>query len=172
MKNKKRTKKIVLLALLVAIMVIFSRFISIETEFLKFSFTFIPEAITGALFGPIWTPVATVAADFIGMWIAPKAQFFFGFTLNALITGVIYGYFLGKKEVKWSNIAWAVILNAVIVRLLLTPLWLYMMYHMPLLAIMPVRILKQCITVPLEIIALDLILRRLPLARWRKEIDG
>lgn len=170
MKRRKETKRLVVLSLLIAIMVIFSRFISIETEFMKFSFTFLPEMLTGALFGPLWTSVATVAADFIGMWIAPKAQFFPGFTLNALLTGLIYGYFLGKRGVTLKNTIYASLCNTVLIRLLLTPFWLYLMYHLPILPLLGVRLIKQMLTLPIEIALSYLCLTKLPLKRWKKEL--
>lgn len=163
--KKLSTKKVAVLSLMIAIIVIFSRYIAIETQLMKFSFTFIPEAITGALFGPLWSMISNVIADFIGMWIAPKSQFFIGFTLNAAVTGLIYGYFCYKRPIHWQNIALACLLNALIVHLCLTPLWLHMMYKMPFWAMIPTRIVKECISIPLQIFILTFIMKRLP---WKK----
>lgn len=170
--NKQMIRRIAVLSLMIAIIVIFSHFIAIETQVMKFSFTFIPEAITGALFGPLWSAVANVIADFIGMWLAPKASFFFGFTLNALLTGLIYGYFCSKNPMRWQNIAKAVIVNAVIVHLVLTPLWLQMMYDMPYVVQIGPRLIKELITIPLQIILLSLIMKRLPWKKMLKIVDN
>ena len=171
-KNKKMIRKIAVLSLMIAIIVVFSHFIAIETQVMKFSFTFIPEAITGALFGPLWSAVANVLADFIGMWLAPKASFFFGFTLNALITGAIYGYFCAKDPRRWQNMAKAVIANSIIVHLILTPLWLQMMYHLPFLAQLGPRLIKEVIMIPLQIVILSVIMKRLPWPKMFKMIGN
>ncbi len=163
--NKKQIRKIAVLSLMIAIIVIFSHFIAIETEVMKFSFTFIPEAILGALFGPLWSMIAAVIADFLGMWLAPKASFFFGFTLNAAITGLIYGYFCRKRPTDWKFLLMAVLSNAIIVHLMLTPLWLHLMYGLPFWAQIAPRLLKEMISIPLQVFILTFIMKRLP---WKK----
>lgn len=51
-KEKFGTKSIALMGVLIAVVVVFSRFFAYETTFLKISFTFIPESLIGMIFGP------------------------------------------------------------------------------------------------------------------------
>ena len=76
MKKHLDARSITTMALLIAMMVTLSRILGIETQFLKVSFTFIPEIIMGMLFGPFWTGIGSVIADFVGMSLFAKAPFF------------------------------------------------------------------------------------------------
>lgn len=75
MKKHLDARSITTMALLIAMMVTLSRILGIETQFLKVSFTFIPQIIMGMLFGPFWTGIGAVIADFIGMSLFAKAPF-------------------------------------------------------------------------------------------------
>ena len=83
MNKKFSTKKIVMLALFVALEVIASRFLAIEFIDKKFSFTFIVTATMGALFGPWFAALTGVVSDIIGNLLFGKFGFFPGFTLTA-----------------------------------------------------------------------------------------
>lgn len=168
--TKFRTRQLTVLALLIAISIIFKQFLDIGTDQLKIMFTFIPNSIIGALFGPLWSTIGLTIADLIGSTLFPNGAFFLGFTLNAMLSGFIYGYFLYKKDYTWTRITTVVLLNIILINLILTPIWLNIMYHTPILATMPIRFIKQCITAPIEIIILHLILNRLPITNWRKRI--
>lgn len=169
-KTKSRTRQLTVLALLIAIAIICEQFLQIGTPTLKVAFTFIPNSIIGALFGPVWSMIGLVIADLIGSSLFPNGAFFIGFTLNALISGFIYGYFLYRKPFTWKRVTTVVLLNTVIINIILTPLWLQMMYHTPIMALMPIRLIKQCINAPIEIVIMHLILNRLPIEKWRQRI--
>ena len=84
-------------------MVVLSQILGFETAYLKLTFTFVPELIMGMLFGPFWTAVGASVADIAGMILFPKSAYFFGFTINAFVGGLIYGYFFYRKEVTWKR---------------------------------------------------------------------
>lgn len=154
-KSKIETRMITLMGLLVAMMVILSRFIAIETQFLKVSVTFIPESLMGILFGPFWTGIGSAIADVVGMLLFSKAPYFPGFTLNAFITGAIYGFFYYKKKLTWQRVFVATFLVTVIVHFFLTPLWLGLMYGVDITNIVwwiP-RIVKNIIFFPIQVVA-------------------
>ena len=100
-KKKFGTKSIALMGVLIAVVVVFSRFFAYETTFLKISFTFIPESLIGMIFGPFWAGIGTAVADVVGMLLFPKAGYFPGFTLNAFLAGAILMY-----GVNLANFAW------------------------------------------------------------------
>ncbi|EOH86529.1 membrane protein [Enterococcus pallens ATCC BAA-351] len=168
MKKKMDARSITTMALLIAMMVTLTRVLGIETQFLKVNFSFVPEIIMGMLFGPIWTGVGAVIADFIGMALLPKAPFFIGFTINAFLSGAIYGYFFYKKEITWKNSIQSVLVNTVVINLMLTPLWLAMMYHVPLdsWVIWAPRLIKAVIWVPIQSILTYFLGSVLPYKRW------
>ncbi|GCF93512.1 folate ECF transporter [Enterococcus florum] len=168
MKKKMDARSITTMALLIALMVTLSRVLGIETQFLKVSFTFVPEIIMGMLFGPLWSGIGAVVADFVGMALLPKAPFFIGFTLNAFLEGAIYGYFFYKKEITWKNSIQSVLVVNVLINLILTPLWLAIMYSVPLNSwiIWAPRLIKAVIWIPVQSIMTYFLGSVLPYKRW------
>lgn len=168
MKKQLDARSITTMALLIAMMVTLSRILGIETQFLKVSFTFIPEIIMGMLFGPIWTGIGSVIADFIGMSLFAKAPFFIGFTINAFLEGAIYGYFFYKKEITWKNSIQSVLVSTILINLILTPLWLAMMYHVPLNSwvIWTPRLIKTVIWIPIQTAITYFLGDVLPYKQW------
>ncbi|MBL1227722.1 folate family ECF transporter S component [Enterococcus sp. BWB1-3] len=176
LRMKKRvleTRKLTLLALLIALVVVFTRFLSYEDQFLRISFTFIPESVMGVLFGPLWTGIGSAIADAVGVILFPKTGAYFpGFTLNAIITGGIYGFFYYRKELTWLRVFIATLLVTGIVHLFLTPLWLGLMYGVDLANIawwIP-RIIKNSIFFPVQVVGTYLIGTKLPYKQFLSKL--
>lgn len=152
MKKKIDAHMIATMGLLVALMVVLSQIFGFETQLIKITFDFIPEVIMASLFGPWWTGIGASLADIIGNTILGKAPFFIGFTLNALIGGIIYGLFFYKKSITIKNAFLAVLCNTLIISLCLTPIWLSIMYGIPLTdeKLWVARIIKAAIMLPVQ----------------------
>lgn len=152
MNRKIDAQMISVMGMLVALIVVLSNILAIDTQFLKITLEFIPKMIMGMMFGPYWAAVGTVLADIIGNTLFAKAPFFIGFTLNKLIEGLIYGHFFYKKEVTWKNSFACTLLVTLIISLILTPIWLAIMYSVPINSwvIWGPRIVKAVISVPLQ----------------------
>lgn len=165
-KNRLDARMITVMGLLIALMVTLSRLVSFETPLLKISVTFIPQVIMGILFGPFWTGIGSVLADIVGMALFPKSVFFIGFTLNAFIEGAIYGFFFYRKEITWKNAILATLSVTVIVSLILTPLWLVIMYQVPMNWVFwGPRLLKAIIWLPIQSTMIYVIGRAMPYKR-------
>ena len=54
MEQKSNTKRLVVLAFLIALEIILTRFCSIQTPIVRIGFGFLPVAMMGILYGPIW----------------------------------------------------------------------------------------------------------------------
>lgn len=171
--KKLETRSLTTMALLIAMMIVTSQLLSFETQFLKITFTFIPQMILGMLFGPIWAGIAGVVADFAGMALFGKAAFFFGFTLNAFLESAIYGYFFYKKEITWKNTIPAVLVATISINLILTPIWLSMMYGVPLdsWVIWAPRIIKTVIWMPIQIFTMYYLGQIMPYKRWANRLN-
>lgn len=156
MNKKVTTKQITVMSLLIALIVVLSNILSIETQFLKLTFEFIPKVIMGLLFGPFWTGIGSVIADVIGNTMFAKAPFFIGFTLNKLIEGLIYGYFFYGKKITLKNATYSTLCVVLLINLFLTPIWLAIMYQVPLTSsvIWIPRIIKSIIIIPVQVITI------------------
>jgi ECF transporter S component (folate family) len=149
-----KVKKVVLAGLLLAILVVFQRYISLETQFLRLSFAYVPFILIGTLLGPVWGAIIGVAEDLLGMLLMPKAGFFAGFTLNGLLTGALYGIFLYNRPDNRSYLI-RLILGVVAVNLFinfgLTTLWLSIMYKQAYLALAASRMVAVFVQIPIQI---------------------
>ncbi|MDD4844183.1 MAG: folate family ECF transporter S component, partial [Anaerotignum sp.] len=138
------THRLVIMALLVAISVILSRFLSISAWNLKIGFAFVPIALAGMLLGPVPAGIVAALADFLGATLFPIGQYFPGFTLTAFLNGILLGVILYKKA-DMKNIVTASVLTQILGSLLLNTLWISILYGTPFWALMPTRILQTCV---------------------------
>ncbi len=158
--NQNHVKKTVYMSMFIALEVILTRFLSIQTPIVRIGFTFLPIAISAIMFGPVYSGIAASLADIIGMMLFPTGGSFFpGFTLTAFLTGYIYGVFLYKKTISLTQISLAVIFSTVVVTLVLDTLWLWMLTGQGILVVLPARIIKCVIMIPIQIIMIQ--------AMWR-----
>ena len=105
--KKFSTKKLILMAMLVAFDVIFSRVLALNVLTFKLGIGFAATVLCAMLFGPLWAGVEAALGDLIGSLLFPTGAYFPGFTLTAALGGVIFGLLLYKKrpDVKIAFIA-------------------------------------------------------------------
>ena len=94
----RKNKKIILTAILLAMLIILSRFLSIKTPILKISFAFVPTMLCAIWLGPKWTVLLNVLGDIIGATLFPTGPYFIGYTISTAIAGFIYGIFLYHRH--------------------------------------------------------------------------
>lgn len=151
MMPKLTTKQLVSLGLLAAAEIVLSRFLSISTPVVKIGFAFIPVALGGMLYGPVWAGLASASADFVGAILFPVGPYFPGFTVTAFLTGMVYGLFLyGKPPARMRVIA-SVMIVAVVLNLGLGSVWLHLLMGKSILALLPARLLKCMIVTPVQV---------------------
>lgn len=141
---------------MIALQVIISRFLSIQTELLKIGFGFLPMAIVAMLYGPVYSGIAWGLSDFIGAILFPFGPYFFGFTFSAILNGVIFGLFLYKNHTKIWRIVAAILISSVVVSLGLDTIWLMTLYGTPFEAVIIQRLIKCAIMIPIEFILIFL----------------
>ena len=160
-KKISKTHRVVLMAMLVAIQVILSRWLSINLWNLKIGFAFVPIALAGMLLGPVNAGLVGMAADLIGATLFPSGTFFPGFTLTAFITAFGYGFFLQKKQ-NMPNILAAVLFSEIVGTIFLNTLWISIMYGAPFIAVMIPRLGQAASMAVVEIIVIRLLAKYVP----------
>lgn len=121
-KNRLTVNNLVLLAMLIAVKIVFSRMLSIQTPFTKFSFAFIPLVFCAMLLGPAECMILSGVSDFLGAILFPTGPYFPGYTLTAVLNGGIYGFaFIKKVNIKTALIA--VLSSQLFCTLLLNTYW-------------------------------------------------
>jgi ECF transporter S component (folate family) len=148
----KKTRVVVFLGLLISMDVILTHLVPvIQWQTIRVSFGFLPESFSSMLFGPLIGGIGAVLGDLLGMLVAPKGPFFPGFTFSALLTGVIYGIFLYKKPKTILNISLAVVFTTLLVDFGLNTYWLTILYGKGFFVILPGRIIKSLVMLPVQI---------------------
>ncbi len=114
----------------------------------QISFAYLALGICGMLYGPIVGGIAGAVGDVLGYFVSPNGGFFPGFTLSAFIMGFIYGMFLYKRKVTLKRSMLTVLIVMIICNLVLTPIWLNMMYGTSLIALP--RIIRNAVMYPVH----------------------
>ena len=156
--KKTDTRLLTTLALLTALEVVLSRFLSINTWNLKIGFSFVPIVMAAMLFGPTTAATVAVVADVIGAILFPSGPFFPGFTLTAFLTGLMFGLFLREKQTP-LRVAGAVLINQLVLGLLLNTFWISLLYGSAYIPLLFTRIGQCAILIPVQF-AVILVLRR------------
>jgi ECF transporter S component (folate family) len=159
MNELKNVTAISVAGMLVAIGVVLSFVKIVLSPVLEISFSFLPLAAGGLLYGPVVGGVMGILTDVLGYFVRPNGPFFPGFTLNALISGVLYGLFLYKKPVTWTRVIIVSALIAVFINLGLTSLWLSMMYGKAFIVLVSARIIKNIVMFPINTALLMVLLK-------------
>lgn len=145
-----KTNKIVYLAMLLALEIVLTRFVAIQTPTIRIGFGFIPIAVAAIMFGPLLAGGMAAIADIFGMIIFPKGAYFPGFTLSALVSGAIYGIFLYKKNLSILRVALAVLVIIVFVDLLMNTYWLSILMGEAVEVLIGPRFIKSAIMFPIQ----------------------
>lgn len=151
----KTTRGIAICAMFIAISCVLSFFKFGITTSVNVTFFFLPISIAAQLLGPLPAIAVGGIADLLGCIIRPTGPYFPGFTINAMITGLIYGIFFYSKRPKLWEVIAARLIVMVVVDLILTPIWLHILYSTPLVwAFWVERFIKCAIVCPIEIVCI------------------
>jgi len=162
--KKVNPRTIAQLAILVALEVVLSRFLSINLWSNKIGFAFVPIAVTAMLYGPVTTGVTAAVADLIGALLFPSGAFFPGFTLTAFLNGMVFSLAFHNKQTA-PRILLAVVIRELGFSLFLNTLWLSIMYNSPYWPLLTTARLWQClIMVPVQFTVILVISKALPRA--------
>lgn len=160
MRNNKTTQ-LVVMGLLLAMEIVLTRFLSINTPILRLGFGFLPIAILAILYGPIWAGLTYALGDIIGAVLFPIGAYFPGFTATALLSGLAFGLVLHGHEVTWKRSLLASAIVVLVFDLVLNTFWLSVLYGNAFVALLPTRILKVAFGIPIETILIKLVWDRI-----------
>ena len=120
--------------------------------YIKIGFSGLPNRIVECLFGPVIGCIFGGTMDILKFIAKPDGPFFFGFTFDAMLAGVLYGSILYKKPVTIPRVFVAERAAKVIVNCGFNTLWISVLYGKGFLAILPMRLLKNAIMLPIDTI--------------------
>ncbi len=147
-KSKMSTETLVVTAFMIALSVVLSKLVSINMSFLRIGFGFLPIAMLAILYGPWIAAIGYGVADLIGAWLLPTGTFFPGFTVSAVLTGLIFGFCLYQKEVTITRALLASALVCLGVNLLLNTYWLTFIIGKGFKVLLASRAVKEVVAIP------------------------
>ena len=152
------TETLVVTAFMIALSVVLSKLVSVNMSFLRIGFGFLPIAILAILYGPYVAAIGYGVADLIGAWLLPTGDFFPGFTVSAVLTGLIFGFVMYGHEITLPRTLLASALVCLVVNLILNTFWLTFIIGKGFKVLLASRAIKEVVAVPvmaLLIIAMD-----------------
>ena len=149
------------LAVLVALEVVLSRFLSINLWSNKIGFAFVPVAVTALLYGPVTTGATAAIADLIGALLFPSGPFFPGFTLTAFLNGMVYSAAFHRRATAPRILA-AVVVREMGFSLFLNTLWISILYDSAYWPLLLTRVWQCVIMVPVQFTVILIIAKALP----------
>jgi ECF transporter S component (folate family) len=157
-KTKFTTEMLVVTGFMIALAVVLSKLVSINISFLRIGFGFLPIAVLAILYGPYVAAIGYGVADLLGAWLFPTGTFFPGFTVSAVLTGLIFGFVLYGREVTIIRALIASALVCLFVNLLLNTYWLTFILGKGFKVLLASRAVKEIVAIPvmaLLIVAVD-----------------
>lgn len=149
----KSTVNISISAMLLALRVLCAIFTVLVIPEVKIGFSFLPTSIAATLFGPFVSALVDGFGDILGYVFNPVGGAYFpGFTVSAIITGLIYGFFFYKKKMTFKRIILCEIVIAVAVEFLLSSLWVSILYSKAIYLVMSTRVIKILVMLPIRVI--------------------
>lgn len=173
MKKKITVKKIVTLGLLIALYVILnevSKLISLPFgSNIRLALNFLPVVLSAILFGPLEAALTGGIGDVLGAFLFPTGPFFPGFTLTAVLTGLVHGILLHKKvTVPRALLSFGIV--QFLFGMLLNTLWLTILYQKGFLIFLPGRVIQAAVSFVVEAF-LTLLLNKLLFQRLKRFLD-
>ena len=168
MKQLRNVKVLVVCALMAALAVALKFVASIDIgNYVRIGFSNLPGEVVSVMFGPVVGGVFWGVLDLIKYFLAPNGPFFPGFTLTAIVSGVIYGLVLYKKPVSVQRVFLATLGVKVFSNLILNTIWVVVLYGEVLSVILPARIISNLVMLPIDT-AITFILLKAIIPLWNR----
>ena len=150
------TKKLITLAVLVAMDVVLARFLSLNAWNTRIGFGFVPMVIAAMLYGPLSAGIVGALADFLGAILFPTGPYFPGFTFSQFLMGLVFGFFLYKNRKMW-RIALSVLITQFGISLFLTTYWIHVLYGAKYVPLLATRVVQSGIVSAAQIIMIPVL---------------
>lgn len=144
------TKKLIVSAQLLALDVVLTRLLAVNTPVMKIGLGFAAVALCAILYGPWWAALVAALVDLAGALLFPTGAFFPGFTLTAACTGLIFGLCLYRrdKSLLWPILAAA--LNVLLVSYLANTAMISYISGTPYTTLLKARAVQLAVMLPVQ----------------------
>ena len=146
-------------AVLSAVHLVLNQFTIPVSQLLEVGFDFLAVAAIGYLCGPWVAGLSGIVTDLLGYILRPNGPYFPGWTLSAILVGVLYELWLYRRPIKLWRVVLCKLNMVLLFNFLLTPLWLHITYGQSFVVLSSLRLVKNVIKFPLDILLLMLVLK-------------
>lgn len=147
----KQVRTITTMAMFAAISIVLGYFTVHIGQVLKIGFSTIAGQFVYYLFGPVAGALFGGSLDVLKFFIRPTGEPFFpGWTVGAVVAGILYGIFFYKKPLTLRRVLVAELVVALVCNVFLGTLWLNIMYGKGFLALLPIRAFKNLVMWPVN----------------------
>ncbi len=153
MKNK-RVGSLVILALMIGLNIVLSRFVSIKAMNFKISFTFLTIVLSAYFYGYYGAIMVALFGDLLGALLFPIGPYNPLLTLTSIMCAVVYAYFFYKKDLSNKNIILACLINRFIISLFINTTIISLMYNLSFKATFITRIYSSTVMFVVEVLTL------------------
>lgn len=148
------------IAVLVSMSVVLKVFLSFTLQVYRFTFYDIPLMIVGIMFGPLIGGISGFVVDWINIMAPNFATGFNLFTISSMMWGIIPGLLLfGRKDLSLRRIIVAVVVTS-LVCFGINTVQLYQWQGLGIWGAMPARIVTLLIKLPIQVIVLEVLYKR------------
>ena len=156
----RKLRVITFCGLMAALAIVLNYVASIQIgPYVRIGFSNVPNVIVDFLFGPAVGGIFAGVLDILKLMLKPSGAYFPGFTLSAVLGGLIYGFAFYRKPVSVKRVFLANLIVKVFDNIILNSLWLHIMYGKALAALLPARIVSNAVMLPIDTALFCLILK-------------
>lgn len=150
LKEFKNIKSLCAIGMLGALSIIVNNFSIAIGDFLKIGFSSECNVLVDCLFGPAAGTIFGAGMDILKFLIRPTGPFFWGWTFSAALAGLIIGFGLYRKKITFLRVFIVRLINSIAINVILGTYWLDVMYGKGFIALIPSRLFKNVVMVPIE----------------------
>lgn len=144
-------------SLLIALDVVVARFYIPVGVNLRIYFNYLITSLLSLICGPVVGVAAGFVRDTIGFFLDPSYGYFFGYTVTAMASGLVYGLFFYRARLSVVRIALCKAVINVFVNILMGSLWSAMLFQKGYLYYLSKSVVKNLLLLPAEILLLVLL---------------
>ena len=157
----KKLQTVVFCGLMGALSIILGLFASIHFGPFSITYAWIPNRIIDFMFGPVVGALYGGVMDVIKFMLKPNGSFNLAYTAMAVLAGLIFGVVLYNKRISFMRIVFAQTLVKIFINVGMGTYLMAFERGQAFMALMPVRLIKNLIMIPLDSILLFIVLSAL-----------
>lgn len=158
-KRMKNPRALTVCAMMMALNIILGYFTLRFTEFLRIGFSFVTQPVVGMAFGPLVCGITGMVQDVISLALNPTGAYIPAYTLSVGVSGMFYGILLHNKKITLWRVFLTEFLVIFVGNILLNSMALAPTVASGFVGILPSRILKNLLLLPIQTMVSYLILK-------------